>query len=89
MFFDFLKLMVPVGAWNFVGDLVDLGYASALRSTSRHRSTQETHRVEVPEQLHQICGSEFVQIKAECPKAVYSQYRLRDLLTVALSMFVF
>ena len=87
--FRFFEIDVAGGAWNFVGVLVDLGYASALRSTSRHRSTHKTHRVEVPEQLHQFCRSEFVQIKAEYPKAVNSQYRQRDLLTVALSMFVF
>lgn len=87
--FRFFEIDATGGAWNFVRDLVDFGYASAFRSTSRRRSTHETHRVEVPERLHQICGSEFVQIKAEYPKAMYSQYRLQDLLTVALSMFVF
>lgn len=63
----FFEIDATGGAWNFVGGLVDFGYVSAFSSTSRHRSTHETHRVEVPERLHQICGSEFVQIKAEYP----------------------
>ncbi|MXZ44241.1 MAG: hypothetical protein F4Z01_04580 [Gammaproteobacteria bacterium] len=52
------------GAWNFVGDLVNFGSASAFRSTSGQKSTRERHRVVVPERLHPICRSEFSQIEA-------------------------
>ena len=39
-------------AWNFVGDSVAFCYASAFRSTQRHKSARETHRVVEPERLH-------------------------------------
>ena len=43
----------------------------------------------VMEQLLQACRSAFEQLEAAYPKASQSQYRLRDCLSVALSLFVF
>ena len=73
---------------EFVGVLAAFGYACAFSSTSRLKSRRETHRVVVPERLHQTCRSEFIQVEAEYPKGEYTQCRPQDLLTVALSMFV-
>ena len=48
----------------------------------------EGRRPVLMERLLQACRSAFVQIEADYPKAPQSQYRLRDCLSVALSLFV-
>lgn len=47
------------------------------------------HRRVVMARLLHICRSAFVQLEAEYPKAAQSHYRLRDCLSMALSLFIF
>ena len=57
-----------------------------------HKGDKEVlrnRRSVVMEQLLQACRSAFEQLEAAYPKASQSQYRLRDCLSVALSLFVF
>ena len=56
-----------------------------------HRGKEATghRRRVVMEQLLQICRSVFVELEAEYPKAAQCPYRLRDYLSMALSLFLF
>ena len=55
----------------------------------RGREATGNHRRVVMERLLQICRSVFIQLEASYPKAAQCQYRLRDCLSMALSLFVF